>query len=570
MRREHADVLIVGSGAGGGTVAQRLIPLVRAGKRVLLLEQGGRLKDVDFTGDELAMPPALYEDAGGFLTADGTMTLAFGRVYGGSTAVYTGTSLQPPRRVIESWEVPGLDHDDLIGRTERYIEENNVHLLGEEEINDNNRLFVEGCRALGWKAEQFPVNVRGCKGSSLCNLGCPNQAKQGTDRVQLPAAEGAGVEVVTRAEVLRIQHAPVDEDACAVAHVRIHPLRVDEKGLPSEWEPGEARVTADTVVVAGGSVGSSALLLRSGFGRTLPRLGHGFTCHPAFILVGEHPEPITNDVGHPKSYFLDRAEEEGWVLETCMYFPFVTAKNLTGFGPAHSRLMHAFDRLQMILVLAADKNVRSNRIEVDENGHPVVHYTFTDPVRESLAAATRAAARIFFAAGAVRVHAPLASPPLLERAMERAMERPMEGKEAPSGGDVPEGSRKGENGSEGLSVRSGPPPGRFRRPAAPSAGLTERLDRLIEHGIRAENFLPGRTSVSAAHLMGGCRMGSGPADSVTDHRGRVHGVPWLRVADSSLFPDSVEINPYLTIMALADRVAEGILEETESGRVTSG
>ena len=38
----------------------------------------------------------------------------------------------------------------------------------------------------------------------------------------------------------------------------------------------------------------------------------------------------------------------------------------------------------------------------------------------------------------------------------------------------------------------------------------------------------------------------------------MHGVPWLRVADSSLFPDALEINPYVTIMALADRVAEGI------------
>ncbi len=38
----------------------------------------------------------------------------------------------------------------------------------------------------------------------------------------------------------------------------------------------------------------------------------------------------------------------------------------------------------------------------------------------------------------------------------------------------------------------------------------------------------------------------------------MHAVPWLRVADSSLFPDALEINPYVTIMALADRVAEGI------------
>ena len=56
-------------------------------------------------------------------------------------------------------------------------------------------------------------------------------------------------------------------------------------------------------------------------------------------------------------------------------------------------------------------------------------------------------------------------------------------------------------------------------------------------------------------------MGRGAADSVTDSWGRVHGVPWLFVADSSLFPDSLEINPYLTIMALADRVAERIREE---------
>jgi choline dehydrogenase-like flavoprotein len=48
---------------------------------------------------------------------------------------------------------------------------------------------------------------------------------------------------------------------------------------------------------------------------------------------------------------------------------------------------------------------------------------------------------------------------------------------------------------------------------------------------------------------------------VTDAWGRVHGVPWLRVADASLFPDSLEINPYLTIMALADRVTEKLRDE---------
>ena len=59
-------------------------------------------------------------------------------------------------------------------------------------------------------------------------------------------------------------------------------------------------------------------------------------------------------------------------------------------------------------------------------------------------------------------------------------------------------------------------------------------------------------------------MGSDPSDSVTDSYGRVHGHPWLSVADASLFPNSLEINPYVTIMALADRVAQRIREEVSA------
>ncbi len=107
------------------------------------------------------MAGALYEEGGGFLTADGTMTLAFGRGYGGSTVVYTGTSLVPPQRVIDGWAVPGLAHADVAARCEKYKLQNNVHPLAPELFNDNNRLFVEGCRAAGFHAEQFPLNLKG-------------------------------------------------------------------------------------------------------------------------------------------------------------------------------------------------------------------------------------------------------------------------------------------------------------------------------------------------------------------------------------------------------------------------
>mgnify|MGYP006191660645 CR=1 FL=1 len=141
------------------------------------------------------------------------------------------------------------------------MQQNNVHYLPEDRLNDNNRLFRDGARAAGYHCEQFPLNLSGCTGSSLCNLGCPNAAKQGTHRVQLPAAERGGVEVVTRAEALRV------EERAVIA--RVHAKPPGGKGADSSWAPGDYRIRAGIVVVAGGAVGSSALLLRSGFARQM-------------------------------------------------------------------------------------------------------------------------------------------------------------------------------------------------------------------------------------------------------------------------------------------------------------
>jgi choline dehydrogenase-like flavoprotein len=490
MDEKSFDVVIVGSGAGGGAVAKELAPLCRQGVRVAVLEWGPKLREDEYTGREAEMADKLYFDSGGFLTRDGAMTMAFGRVYGGSTVVYTGTSIPLPEEVLSRWGVPGLEFADLRRRSQKYLAENNVHLLEDDRINDNNRLFLEACERLGYHVEQFPVNVKGCKGSGLCNLGCPNAAKQGTLRVQLPAAEAAGVEIVTNCKVERLG------DRECVATVANRPY-----GEPSRWPEGRYRIRARAVVVSAGAVNSPALLLRSALPVRLPALGRYFTAHPALILVGEHSHPITNYFGHPKSYFCDHfVASHRFLLETCMYFPFTTAKNVIGFGAEHAELMAHMDRMQMILVLAVDAALPENRVTVDGDGDPVVHYRFTHEVMDALVESQRASARIFFAAGCTRVHAPAGTSFFI------------------------------------------------------AADQKERLDQLITRGA----FKLGKVSISSAHLMGGCRMGVDPSASVTDVWGQVHGVPWLFVADGSLFPSSSEINPYVTIMALADRVAERV------------
>ena len=490
MHARDADIVIIGSGAGGGTVAAALAPLAASGVRIVVLEAGPKLKPDEFTGREVEMARRLYADEGGFLTEDRSMSIAFGRAYGGSTVVYTGTSLTITGPTVARWAVPGLEHGDLLERSRTYLDQNRVHLLPDADINDNNRLFEAGCRRLGYRVEQFPLNLDGCRGAGLCNLGCPNGAKMGTHRVQLPAAERQGVTVVTNCRVSRI-----DERAVVAT------VSEAEAGEPSAWAPGEYRVRAKVVVVAGGAIGSPALLLRSSVAAGLPALGRYFTCHPALILVAQHDHPITNYQGHPKSYYCDHfAERDGFLLETCMYFPFTTAKSLTGFGADHARMMAAMERLQMILVLAIDPPEAENRVMVDADGRPIVRYLIGDGVRRSLVQAMRASARIFFAAGAARVHAPAAR--------------------------------------------------RFFLDAADAA----RIDELIPY----EGLSTGKVTISSAHPMGGCRMGATARDSVTDAWGRVHGVPWLFVADASLFPRCAEINPYVTIMALADRVAERV------------
>ena len=490
MTDKEYDIVIVGSGAGGGAAAKELSGLCKDGVRIAVLEAGPKFREEEFTGREVEMANRLFFDGGGFLTKDRTMTLAFGKAYGGSTVMYTGTSLTLPPEILLKWGVRGLDAGDLLARSRKYLDENGVHLLEDDKINDNNRLFHSACKKLGYRSAQFPINVRGCQGAGLCNLGCPNAAKQGTHRVQLPMAEKNGVRVVTNCRVDRL------EDRTLFATVT-HP----GFGFPSDWAPGRYRIRAKAVIVAAGAVNSPALLLRSRLPATLPALGRYFTCHPAMFMAGQHDQPISNFHGHPKSYYCDEfVHSKRFLLETCMYFPFTTAKNLGGFGEEAARFVAGFDRLQMILVLALDDALPDNRVTVDGAGNPVVEYKLTGKVLDSLHASMKTSARVFFASGAARVHAPAATSFMIE------------------------------------------------------AKDADRLDELIPRS----GVLPGKISITSAHLMGGCRMGDDPAQSVTDSWGQVHGVPWLYVADASLFPGSAEINPYVTIMALADRVAERV------------
>ena len=170
-----------------------------------------------------------------------------------------------------------------------------------------------------------------------------------------------------------------------------------DKGEPSTWEAGDYQIDAKVVVVCAGAVNSPALLLRSGFGRSLPRLGHGFTVilHSSWSPSTASRSQTSSDIRRASTWTSSRKAITS-CLETCMYFPFTTAKAMAGFGEEHSRFMRAFPRLQMILVLACDEVNAHNRVTVDGDGRPVVHYRFTPEVIHGLVHGAITSAKIFF------------------------------------------------------------------------------------------------------------------------------------------------------------------------------
>ena len=91
------------------------------------------------------------------------------------------------------------------------------------------------------------------------------------------------------------------------------------------------------------------------------------------------------------------------------------------------------------------------------------------------------------------------------------------------------------------------------------AGLPYALDA-DQIGLIEDGPLDPRAYIAIlTHLFGGCVMGADPKTSVTDGRGRVHGVEGLVVADASVIPTNLGVNPQHTIMGLAQVFAEELL-----------
>ena len=490
---ESADVCIIGSGCGGGAAAK---VLAEAGRKVVLVEEGGAYSSVDFDATEETAYTTLYRQRAGQSTDDLSVIVLQGRCIGGSSLVNWTTSLRTPGFVLEAWErdcgVVGLSARDLepyFERIERYL---HVHAEPDENHNANNRILLDGARRLGYHAFASGRNTLGCVKAGLCGLGCPFDAKMSVNLTYIPDAIRAGAMVYSdvRAERMERRGSGVFVSG-SVLHRETH-------------EPKAGFfIEAPVVVVAASAIHSPLLLRNSGLARDSVTGSH-LTFHLTSAVLGLYDRVIDPAGGIPQSavcaQFLNRnGDGGGFWIEAVPAYPALAALALPGFGAAHRAMMGRYEHFGALIVLVkeidSEGSVTSNRY-----GRPSIAYT---PGRRDLAylkEGLEIAARIHFAAGATRV----------------------------------------------MTLHSRPT--EFTSPAG------------IAPGLARARWGSNDLTLFSAHPLGTCRMGADPGRSTVDSRGRLHDGSPVFVMDGSVTPTSLGVNPQITILAIAERNAEWLAD----------
>jgi choline dehydrogenase-like flavoprotein len=499
--RLTADVVVIGSGAGGAVAAARL---AAAGREVVIVEAGEYLDAPDFTEDEGVLVPRLYAEQAMRTTTDGAFALLQGGVVGGGTTVNWMLSLRPPAEVLAAWAAAGITGwtmDDLAPHLDRVEGEIHARTVPDDAHAPSNLAILNGARRLGWRAAAARINATGCVRAGSCSFGCRYEAKQSALLTFLPAAFAAGARLFANAAVDRI-------DVIERSHGGAgSPPRKRVTATVRDPLTGTARgsltIEAPIVVLAAGGVGTPVLLEKSGLGGG--GVGRFLRLHPTTAVMGHYPFETYPLAGIPQSAVCDeflRRDENGfgfWI-ECPALQPALAAAALPGFGAEHRALMQRLHHTVAFIVLVRDgsgSDASLGSVWVDGGGHTRIRYRMTAADRVNGQYGIEAAARLHLAAGA----------------------------------------------EVALSLHTPP------RSARSEADLG---------AMRAASVAPNRITWFSAHVNGTCRLGVSPATSGVTPEGERHGVRGLYVCDGSLLPTSLGVNPQVTIMAIASLMAERI------------
>ena len=501
-RSMEADVVIIGSGAGGGVSAEIL---AKSGLSVIIVEEGALKSSNHFKMREAEAYPALYQESAARKSADKAINILQGRTVGGSTTVNWTSSFRTPTPTLEYWG----RHFGLSTYTPEALAP--WFLMMEERLNvstwltppnENNDLLKRGAAQLGIPAAAIMRNVKGCWNLGYCGMGCPTNAKQSMLVTTIPSALNHDATLLTHARAERLLFKGDKVDALEIT-------ALDATGVMATGR--KLTLRAKHFVVAGGAINSPALLLRSKAPDPHGLLGKRTFLHPTVISAAVFAQRVDGYAGAPQTiysdHFLDTQAIDGAIgykLEAPPLHPLLLSTTMAGFGRAHAETMAMFPHVHALLALLRDgfhDDAPGGSVSLAADGSPVLDYPLTQFIWDGVRRAHLSMAEIQFAAGAKTVQ------PVHEHAE------------------------------------------RYTSWAA------------AKKGIAALQYKAHVTRVVSAHVMGGCALSNDDKHGVVDANGRYHGVANLSVHDGSLFPTSIGANPQLSIYGVTARLASALARE---------
>ena len=398
--RLDCDAVIVGSGAGGATMAAEL---AEAGLDVIVVEEGGYHPTESFTAESVRALRTLYRDGGGGMALGRPSVLfAEGRCVGGSTVVNGGMSWRTPARVLERWSaadgVQAISEREMDPYFTRAESRHSVGLQDPETIGRDSELLQAGAAAKGWA---IVANRRGqlhCAGTNNCNSGCPTGAKRSMLVTSVPRALALGARLFADCRVDRVTRA-----GRTVTGVTGHFVRPGGRRGPG------LTVRARTVIVAGGAIQTPALLARSGLRSASGQLGRNLSLHPNATVIAFFDEDVTGWHGVHQAFQVREFMAEGLVL-TAQNLPPPT---LAALMPAHGRelgeLMADYNRIVTAGPLVTDTG--TGRVRNVPGLGTQVFYQLTDADAARVVRGVELTGQALFAAGARRMLLPFDGAP---------------------------------------------------------------------------------------------------------------------------------------------------------------
>ncbi len=487
--KEEADVVVIGSGAGGACSASEL---AEGGLDVVVLEEGGYYTSKDFNQDPATMTGRLYRDAGAtIIMGKPNIVFSEGRCVGGSTVINGGMCWRTPEKILKKWQweygLQDLTPEKMEPYFEKVEERISVAPQHPDTISPGENMFFNAARELGYFVSPNRRNQKNCCGSNICIFGCPDDRKQSTLISYIPRAVSNGARVYSDCKVTKIM--TKNGRATGVA------------GKVTDRETGRKlskfKVKAKAVVLAGGALQTPVLLLRNKLANSSGMVGRNFLCHPNAKAIGLFEEPVYYWKGVHQGHQVHEFLDEGMIVTMSGVHPALVAMSFPQYGEASLKLMEKFNHMIIGGTLVDDTT--SGRVKPGPFGSTLMYYTIDEMERQRLIRGVTIASEIMFTAGAKSVVLP------------------------------------------------------FRN--------LEQIHGIDEIPRIYENYIPGEDiELLTVHAMGTTRMGADPKKNVTGPWGETHDVTNLFIADAGVIPTSLGVNPQETIMALATRTCQHILE----------